>query len=209
MSALAAWLSQQNLWEWLAIGLAVAYLWLIIKEHSAAWYCAFLSTTIYTLLFWNVSLLMDSALNVYYMGMAVYGWWQWRYGGTNEQGVHVHIWPLRVHCVWLLVIAGATLISGWLLAKNTSAARPFLDSFTTWAAVFTTYLVARKVLENWLYWIVINTVSVGLYIDRGLYPTAVLFLWYVGMSVYGYYQWLQAYRAQTIQVNEENLAEAS
>lgn len=70
------WISNQNGWEWLAMALAIAYLWLIIKERIEAWYCAFASTAIYTVIFWQVSLLMESLLNIYYMAMAIYGWWQ-------------------------------------------------------------------------------------------------------------------------------------
>lgn len=171
------------------MALAIAYLWLIIKERIEAWYCAFLSTAIYTAIFWQVSLLMESLLNIYYMAMAIYGWWQWRHGGQDEQGVAVHTWPWQRHLAWLLLIAAVTTISGWWLSNNTEAARPYVDSFTTWAAVFTTYLVAQKVLANWLYWIVINSVSVWLYLDRDLYPTSILFIWYIGMSVVGYYRW--------------------
>ncbi len=176
------------------MALAIAYLWLIIKERIEAWYCAFLSTALYTAIFWQVSLVMESALNIYYMGMAVYGWWQWRHGGDNDQGVVVHSWPWQQHLLWLLLIIAITTISGWWLASNTDAAHPYVDSFTTWAAVFTTYLVAQKILENWLYWIVINTISVWLYLDRGLYPTSILFVWYVGMSVVGYYRWRQIHQ---------------
>ena len=70
-------------WEAFAVFLAIAYLLLAVRENILCWYCALFSTAIYIFLFWNVSLLMESALNVYYLLMAVYGWYQWKYGGTN------------------------------------------------------------------------------------------------------------------------------
>ncbi|WP_317932588.1 nicotinamide riboside transporter PnuC [Halioxenophilus sp. WMMB6] len=196
MTNLVSWLAEINPWELLAVVLAVAYLWLMVKERIEAWYCAFFSSLIYTLLFWHVSLLMESALNIYYVLMAAFGWWQWRYGGQGHEGIEIHQWQLWQNAVWLAVIAFATVTSGWWLSLNTDAAWPYVDSFTTWAAVFTTYLAARKVLQQWLYWIVIDSVSIALYIDRGLYLTALLFAWYVGMCVVGYYKWLQIYRQQ-------------
>lgn len=203
MELIQNWLAQQNGWEWLALGLAIAYLWLIIKERIEAWYCAFLSTAIYTVLFWQVSLLMESALNIYYMAMAIYGWWQWQFGGGRNQGVTVHVWPWQKHSICIGLILLCTSASGWLLSHHTQAAHPFIDSFTTWAAVFTTYLVTQKVLANWLYWIVINSLSVWLYLDRGLYPTSALFMGYVGMSVVGYYRWRKVLYEQRQRVHNQ------
>lgn len=183
-------------WEIVAVVLAIAYLLLAMRESLWCWYCAFVSTAIYTVLFWNVSLLMESALNVFYMAMAVYGWWEWKYGGREHQGVVIHRWRRSTHLTVFSLIAGVTLVSGYLLAENTGAARPYVDSFTTWASVVTTWMVARKILENWLYWIVIDSVSALLYIDRGLYLTALLFIAYVVIVVFGYFNWRTLERRQ-------------
>jgi nicotinamide mononucleotide transporter len=90
-----------------------------------------------------------------------------------------------------------SLATGYGLEKNTSAALPYLDSFTTWGAVITTYMVAQKVLENWLYWLVIDTVAIYLYIDRELYLTALLMAVYVVLAMLGWLMWLKEYREQT------------
>jgi len=162
------------------------------------WLFAFLSTAIYTALFWNVSLLMESALNVYYMAMAVYGWHQWTRGGSNGDDqpheLAVQTMSLNSHALVILIIMVCSLVSGYLLTGHTTAARPYIDSFTTWASVVTTYLVARKFLQNWLYWIVIDTVSIFLYIDRGLNLTALLFVAYVVIATAGYFKWREHLR---------------
>jgi nicotinamide mononucleotide transporter len=176
-------------WEALAVVLAVAYLLLAVRESLWCWYCALASTAIYTVLFWNVSLLMESALNVFYMAMAVYGWWQWRRGGGEHRGVAIHRWPLRIHLALLAGIAVLTLASGYFLSTRTQAAWPYLDSFTTWASVITTFMVAKKILENWFYWFVIDSTSVFLYLDRDMPLTAVLFIVYVVLVVCGYVTW--------------------
>lgn len=181
--------TQLSFYEGLAVILAVAYLLLAIRESLWCWLCAFVSTGIYTVLFWRVNLLMESALNVFYLAMAVYGWWQWRNGGPRHQGVAIHRWPLGVHMKVILAVGVMTMISGYFLVEHTGAARPYVDSFTTWGSVVTTWMVAKKLIENWLYWIVIDAVSALLYLDRGLYLTALLFAVYVVMVIFGYRAW--------------------
>lgn len=181
-----------------AVIFAMAYLLLAVRENVWCWLFAFLSTAIYTVLFWDVSLLMESALNVYYMAMAVYGWYLWTHGGTNgdelPHALAVRSMSLSQHVLVIAGIATLTVISGYLLGEHSNAAWPYVDSFTTWASVITTYLVARKYLQNWLYWVVIDTVSVPLYIDRGLNLTALLFVAYVVIAVVGYFKWKEHLR---------------
>ena len=186
--------------ETLAVALGLSYLLLAMRENSLCWYCAFFSTAIYVYIFGDVSLYMESALNVYYMGMAVYGWLQWQNGGANHSGVEIVRWTAKHHIVCILVILIASVISGYLLSVNTDARLPYLDSFTTWASVLTTVMVARKVLENWLYWIVINSVSIYLYIDRDLDQTAAMFTLYLVLSVLGYVAWKKNYVLQDRQI---------
>ena len=187
-------LTQMPWLEFTAMVLALAYLILIMRENRWGWVCALISTAIYTLIFWDVSLLMDAGLNVYYMVMAVYGWAQCnKTQDSRHQPLRVHRWPLQRHGLWIAIIVLATLTSGSLLTKHTQAAWPYLDSFTTWGSVFTTYLVARKVLENWYYWMVLNSVSLFLYIDRELYLTALLIFIYLILSVFGYLAWRKSY----------------
>ena len=182
-----------SVWEVVAVIFAIFYLLLAIRENVLCWLFAFLSTAIYTVLFWDVSLLMDSALNVYYMAMAVYGWYQWTRGGTNgddqPHALAVRSMSGRQHGLVISAIAFLSIISGYLLSEHSSAAWPYIDSFTTWASVITTYLVTRKYLQNWLYWIVIDAVSVPLYIDRGLNLTALLFAAYIVLATIGYLKW--------------------
>ncbi|MAT52724.1 MAG: nicotinamide mononucleotide transporter [Porticoccaceae bacterium] len=189
--ALLAAGQQMSAWEGIAVVLAIAYLLLAMKESLWCWYCAFVSTAIYTVLFWEVSLLMESALNVFYMVMAVYGWWQWRRGGERHQGVAIHRWPLSTHAVLIGIVLLISVGSGYWLTENTRAVWPYVDAFTTWASVVTTWMVAKKVIENWLYWIVIDSVSVFLYLDRGMYLTALLFVAYVVIVIFGYFSWRQ------------------
>ena len=182
--------------ETLAVVLGIGYLLLAMLESSLCWYFAFFSTALYVWIFGDVSLYMESALNVYYMAMAIYGWLQWQRGGADKSGVKIIRWTARQHILGVAIILVASVTSGYLLSSNTAAKLPYLDSFTTWGSIFTTIMVAQKVLENWLYWIVINSVSIYLYIDRGLDQTAAMFFLYLGLATVGFLMWKKAYDTQ-------------
>ncbi|HIG67264.1 MAG TPA: nicotinamide riboside transporter PnuC [Porticoccaceae bacterium] len=183
--------------ETLAVALGVAYLVLAMRENSLCWYCAFFSTALYVWIFGDVSLYMESALNVYYMGMAIYGWFQWQRGGINHEGLDIIRWTAKQHVLAVFAIALAALVSGYLLSIGTDAKLPYMDSLTTWGSILTTVMVARKVLENWLYWIVINSISIYLYLDRGLEQTAAMFMLYLVLATMGYYAWRKKYFGQS------------
>lgn len=184
--------------ETVAVVFSIAYLLFALKENSLCWYCAFVSTAIYTWIFGDVSLYMESLLNVYYLVMAVYGWYQWRKGGVSHQGINISCWHLRQHGLAITSVVLLSLISGYLLAQNTGARLPYLDSFTTWGAVLATVMVARKILENWLYWIVIDAASIYLYLDRELYQTVALFVLYVVLASVGYVTWRRRLFEQSV-----------
>lgn len=182
-------------WEAAAVLLGIAYLLLAVRESLWCWYAAFFSTAIFLVLFWDVGLLMESALQVYYLAMAVYGWWQWQRGSARQDELAISSWGTRQHLYALVAVLLVSAASGSLLERFTGAALPYLDSFTTWGSILTTWMVARKILENWLYWLVIDSVSIYLYLDRELYLTAVLFAAYLIIVLFGYRQWLLHYRA--------------
>ena len=207
MQALLAAAQGMSLWELAAVLFAIAYLLLAVREQVLCWYCAFISTTIYTAIFWDVNLLMESALNVYYMAMAVFGWYEWTHGGRSPtggkekaRGIAIATLSRMQHIIIIVSITVLSLITGYLLGEYSQAAWPYVDSFTTWGSVVTTYLVARKYLENWLYWIVIDSVSIPLYLDRGLNLTALLFVAYTFIAVAGYFSWRSHYQSRGVLV---------
>lgn len=200
METILQFFSDKSAWELTAVVLGLAYLLLAMRESLWCWPAAFVSTAIYTWLFWHVSLLMDSALNVYYMAMAVYGFWAWRFGGgpNQEKELTISRWSSRMHVIVITSVIAISLASGYLLAENTTAVWPYLDSFTTWASVLTTYMVARKILENWIYWIVIDAVAMVLYVERGLYFTAGLFAIYLVLCVVGFIAWSKQLKESSV-----------
>lgn len=174
--------------ETLAVILAVLYLVLAVRQNIWCWAAALVSTSLYLYIFFDARLYMESALQVFYIAMALYGWYQWRRGDDGAPR-KVGTWPLRTHALALGAIVALSLASGTLLGRFTDAELPLLDSLTTWGGIVATYMVARKVLENWHYWFVIDALSIYLYIDRGLYQTAWLFGLYLVLIVFGFVAW--------------------
>ena len=128
---------------------------------------------------------MESALNLFYFAMAFYGWWVWYWGHSGDEELPVSAWPYRVHATAIAAIVVASMLSGYLLSRYSDAVYPYIDSMTTWGAIWATFLVARKVLENWWYWLVIDSASIVIYWSRDLHLTALLFAVYVVMIPFG------------------------
>jgi nicotinamide mononucleotide transporter len=175
--------------EAIAAALGLAYLLLAVRRNLLCWFCAFASTAIYLVLFARAALYMQSLLQVFYLAMAVYGFLDWRRGRTESGDVLIRSWTLKEHVAAAVLVVVATAVSGILLARTTDAAAPYLDSFITWGSVVTTWMVARRVIENWLYWIVVDGVAIWLYVEQGMLATALLFVIYLGVVVHGYFVW--------------------
>ena len=179
--------------ETVAVVLAIGYLLLAIRENIWCWLCAGISTAIYVWLFFGARLYMESALNAFYFAMAIYGWYVWYSGRADGHERPVVTWPAATHAVAITSIIAASLVSGYVLDTRTDAAFPYIDSLTTWSAIWATFLVARKVLENWWYWLVIDVASIFIYWARDLEQTAALFVLYVVMIPFGIVRWTRSY----------------
>ncbi len=180
--------------ELLAVLFAVGYLLLAIRQNIWCWFLAAVSTAIFVHLFLQAKLYMESLLNIFYFAMALYGWYIWYSGRVGNAELPVSVWSRSIHAVALVVIAAISLTTGHLLDRFTDAAFPYIDSMTTWAAVWATFLVARKVLENWWYWLVIDVISVFIYWARDLQLTSLLFVIYVMLVPIGLLSWTRSYR---------------
>jgi nicotinamide mononucleotide transporter len=178
--------------EWIAVAFAFAYVVLAIRQSVWCWAASVVSSAIFLVLFARGGLRMQAWLQAFYIAMAIYGWWAWRGGVADAAGQPLRVthWPWRWHTIAIPVIVAVSLANVRLEVGNAAGGWiPYVDALTAWAAVFTTWLVTRKVLESWLYWIVIDLVSSGLYWVQGLQATAVLFVVYSALAIHGYRQW--------------------
>ena len=176
--------------EWAAVLLAFAYLLLAVRQNAWCWACAIASSAIFFVLFARGGLVMQAALQLFYVAMGGYGWWAWRHAGAGRRGtLAVSRWRARQHGLGIGVVLAATAVNGWLVARAQGGLVPYVDALVAWASVLATWMVARKVLENWLYWIVVDSIAAGLYWSQGFHATAALFVAYVLIAVRGYFRW--------------------
>lgn len=198
-------LSVYSIPEIIAVLASLTYVILASREHRGCWLAAILGSSIYVLVFFQYQLYMDSVLNIFYVVMAVYGWVMWQnhqpkvglISTVIENKTTIKRWDCKTHINAIASIILLSALSGFYLDNYTDAAFPYFDSLTTWSSFLATWMVVNKILENWLYWIVIDAASIYLYINKELYFTALLFALYVIIATYGYLNWKKRYQQNT------------
>ncbi|MFA0961498.1 nicotinamide riboside transporter PnuC [Roseivirga sp. BDSF3-8] len=184
--------------EAVAVVLGLLYLILASRESLWCWPAALLSVCLYIYICLNAKLYSETGLQFFYLAMAIYGWYSWKNGSqSRNEELPITVWPLRYHIVIILAGSLITILAGYIMDNQTDAALPYMDAFTTVFSVITTIMVTRKVLENWLYWIIIDGVGVYMYFQRELFLTSLLFLIYVGIVIYGYFDWQKRMQTAT------------
>ena len=179
----------QNWIEVIAVILAILYLVLAVKQNILCWLAGIISSVLYFFIMRSAGLYMEAYLQIFYAFMGFYGWSQWRIGARTSNNFVVNTWNKLQHFYALSLILILSAISGFLLKLFTDTALPFFDALVTCGAVVATYMVAKKLLENWIYWLVIDLISILLFISRGLLPTAFLFGIYIVIIFFGYKSW--------------------
>ena len=174
-----------------AVVFAIIYLLLAVKQDVKCWFAAIISSILYFFIMYDAGLYMEAYLQIFYIMMAFYGLQQWRSVNTDAPQFIVRTWSKRMHIKIIVLIVIMTLISGFLLEKYTNAILPFIDGLTTWGAIVATYMVAKRLLENWIYWFVIDFISIFLFMSRGLFLTSGLFFIYLVIIYFGYMSWVK------------------
>lgn len=177
--------------EGVGAALAIAYLLLALKQNKLCWFAWIASSILYLYVMYQAGLYMESLLQVFYLCMGFYGLSQWTKTINNNQNTYVDIWSIGNHIFAISLIIVLSFLSGILLSNFSNAALPFIDAFTTWGAIVASYMVAKKILENWIYWFVIDFISVFIFASRGLYFTSALFVTYLVIIYFGYKSWSQ------------------
>ena len=169
--------------------LAIAYLLLALKLNKLCWFAWIASSILYLYVMYQAGLYMESLLQVFYLCMGFYGLSQWSKTINNNQNTYVDLWSIGNHIFAISLVIVLSFLSGTLLSNFSNAALPFIDAFTTWGAIVASYMVAKKILENWIYWFVIDFISVFIFASRGLYFTSALFVTYLVIIYFGYKSW--------------------
>lgn len=166
----------------------VAYVILAARRDRLCWIPGAIASALSALLAWLNALPLHSLLNVYYVVMSVYGWYNWS-RSLRDNELPVSTLPLRWHLVAGVAITALSFVTARVIPSFTESAWPLLDSLTTWFSLFTMWLVARAKLENWIYWIVIDGVLVFVFYAQELRFMALLFVFYLVVAVAGFVAW--------------------
>lgn len=175
--------------------LGILFLYFEIKQNWLLWPLGVLTSVFYIFIFFQAKIYADMGLQVYYVGMSIYGWWYWWRGRQNQDKPELPVVRLQPRLAWTLV--GVTvllfILISYILVCHTDSTVPYWDAFTSALSITATWMLARKILEQWYIWMLVNVISLVLYMYKGLYPTVVLFAFYAALSVVGYLQWRKSY----------------
>lgn len=190
-------------WEWLTLNYievlgaltGLIYLYFSINQIIWLWPLGLVTSGLYIYVFYHSGLFADMGLQVYYLLISLYGWHHWLTGGKNKTNVdhksELPVSSLRPIYIGILILItiSMTVLLGLLLSEIKNSSIPYWDAFTTSGSIVATWMLARKYIQNWIFWIIIDFVAMGTYIYKGLYPTVILFLVYTLMAFIGYRKW--------------------
>jgi nicotinamide mononucleotide transporter len=197
--AVEHWWQQQSLLEVIGVITGLLCVWLAAINNIWNWPIAIISVGIYIYIFFFARLYADMGLQVYFMVMNIYGWYYWAKEPDDATKMPIVIIS-RKELWWSIpAIVVFTVILGTGL-KYTPASYPYLDSFCTACSLVAQVWLARKILENWLIWLFVDIVYVGVYILKGLDLTAVMYAIYVGLALFGYLDWKKDYKKQPVNI---------
>lgn len=189
-----SWLSN-NYIEVMAALLGIAGVWLTTRQLIWCWPVGLANVILSMFVFFEARLYADVLLQCFYLVMTLYGWYHWVFGKEGRRQLSVsHIKPALLVA---LIIAGAlgSALAGYLFSTYTNASLPYWDAAVAVWGVIATYAMARKIIENWIMWIITDAVCVGIYFYKELFAFTVLYFIFTVLAAYGYYKWSKDYKS--------------
>jgi nicotinamide mononucleotide transporter len=185
-----------SLIEYLAVFSSIIYVVLAAKRMILCWLFAFIGSALFVYLCYVGELYIESMLQLFYVAMAIVGWLNWK-KSENDQ-LEIKKWKVKEHLLNIVISGIVAAVLGYLFDKFTNQANPYVDAFTTCYSLSATFMVTKKVLGNWIYWIVIDIVSIYLYAQRDYHLTAVQYGIFTIIAVFGFIAWWNQYKMQTV-----------
>ena len=174
--------------------------WLSVRQNIWSWPTAIVNVVLYAIVFYEAKLYADMGLQVIYAILSIYGWYEWLYGGAGHTELRVSRTGARLGALLALIAAAGSALLGVFLHHSTDAALPFMDSFLSSTSLVAQWMMTKKLLENWLVWIGVDVLYVGMFIFKGLFLTAGLYAVFLALAVKGYLDWRRSIAAQATAV---------
>jgi nicotinamide mononucleotide transporter len=192
-------LSEPASWaELLGFATGLLCVWLVVRQHIANWPVGIVNVALLMVAFWTAGLYADASLQVVYVVLGVYGWWQWTVGGLDRSALEVR---RTSRAEWMCLIGAgtaATAVMWWLLSAVMHSTVPLADAITTSLSLVATYGQSKKLFESWWLWIAADIIYIPLYAYKGLYLTTVLYVVFLGLCVLGLTSWRAALRRNLV-----------
>lgn len=190
MELIIKWLSG-NYIELLGAILGIAYIFFSIRQNILTWPVGLLTSALYVWVFFVSSLYAEMGLQIYYLFISLYGWYEWLYGSSSGKSEPLKVSRLNLRLGTILLIVSLVLfVLLWFVLNNyTDSNVPAADALATALGIVATWMLARKILEHWLIWVFVDIFSIGLFLYKELYPTVILFVVYTIMAVVGFVEW--------------------
>lgn len=183
-----------SLVEWLAVVSTITYVILVTKRLIICWIFAFVGSSLFVYLCYIGELYIESILQLFYVAMAIVGWVSWKKSETGKSSVIK--WEMKSHLINIFLSGTLAFVLGYIFDNFTNQANPYVDAFTTCFSLSATFMVTKKVLENWIYWIVIDLVSIYLYAQRDYNLSAIQYGLFTILAVFGFMAWRKEYNTQ-------------
>ncbi|MBE1424839.1 nicotinamide mononucleotide transporter [Desulfomicrobium macestii] len=175
--------------EALAVLFGLLCVWFSIRQNIWCWPTGLIQVTLYIYIFYDVKLYSDLILQVIYVGLQLYGWHHWLHGGKNRDELLLSRLESRHLALWVAAAFAGTGVWGWVMATYTDASVPFWDAFTTVASLIAQWLMIKKKVESWYFWIVVDIVAIGVYAYKSLLLTSGLYMVFLLMATAGLVSW--------------------
>jgi nicotinamide mononucleotide transporter len=193
-TGLAEGLQQLSWLEGLAVFMGILSVYFSTKQHIWVYPTGIVSVLIYVWICFNYGLYADMGINAYYFGMSIYGWYLWNTPKKGGEALAVTWLDARGWLVSLAIFFGSFLLLVFVLLEFTDSTVPYWDSFTTASAFVAMWLMAKKKVENWIFWILTDLVSIPLYFHKGLMLTSFQYLFFTGLAIAGLLTWIKAFK---------------
>lgn len=199
MNQVIKWLSENYL-ELLGAALGIVYIFFSIRQSILTWPVGLLTSILYVWVFFSSKLYADMGLQLYYVFISIYGWYEWLKGKSGDRTNGLKISRLSARLGVTLAIASTLIfLAIWVvLSRFTDSPVPMADALVTGLSIVATWMLARKILEHWLVWIFVDAFSIGLFLYKDLIPTVILFVVYTVMAFDGYLEWKKAYKKEIL-----------
>ncbi len=196
---LLTWLASHFL-EIIALITGLLYIILSIRRNILCWPFGILSSGLYVYVVYRSGIFADMVLYGYYILIGFYGWYHWLYGNNNTGKKELRIKKTGLKAGILLIVSTSVLfiLISYFLKNFTTSNVPYWDAFTTALSITATWMLTQKMIEHWLVWVVVDSVTMGLYSYKGLYPTILLYFVYTVLAVVGYVDWQREWKKQEI-----------